>query len=74
MDGFGGEAPKTGRILIVSEGNPQQLTSDEAREQLDEGLKSCRSVVQNYRLMLTGDLGDLQAANDDGAEPGSTDA
>lgn len=58
----------------MSEGDPQQLDSDEAREQLSEGLKSCRSVVQNYRLMLTGDFSDLQAANDDElTEPRTTE-
>ena len=59
----------------MSESDTQQLNSDEAREQLDEGLKSCRSVVQNYRLMLTGDIGDLQPANDldEPAEPYTTD-
>ena len=49
----------------MSEGDPQRLESEEAREQLYEGLKSCRTVVQNYRLMLTGELSDLQAANDE---------
>lgn len=38
---------------------------DEARVLLNEGLKSCRSVVQNYRLMLTGDVRELEPANDD---------
>ena len=50
----------------MSEGDPQRLDSEEVREQLYEGLKSCRTVVQNYRLMLTGDSADLQPANDEG--------
>ena len=50
---------------MSADNDPQPLDSDEARAQLSEGLKSCRTVVQNYRLMLTGDFGELQAANDD---------
>ena len=60
---------------MSAKGDLQQLVSDEAREQLSEGLKSCRAVVQNYRVMLAGDSKDLRAANDEGpAEPISTDA
>jgi hypothetical protein len=37
---------------------------DEANMRLVAGLKSCRSVVENYRLMLSGDQeGALDAAN-----------
>ena len=49
----------------MSEGDPQRLDSEEVREQLYEGLKSCRTVVQNYRQILTGDFTNLQAANDE---------
>ena len=61
---------------MTAEIDPLPLDSDEARTQLDEGLKSCRSVVQNYRLMLTGNFSDLHAANDQGdvGEPRATDA
>ena len=34
------------------EDNPLDADFDEASAQLSEGLKTCRSVVQNYRLML----------------------
>ena len=57
---------------MPAENNPQRLDSDEAQVQLDEGLRSCRAVVQNYRLMLTGDSGHPAAANDEdeAREPG----
>ena len=44
--------------------------------QLDEGLRSCRTVVQNYRLMMAGDFSQVHAANDDDGsdELTSTDA
>ena len=44
------------------------LDFDEASTQLNEGLKSCRSVVQNYRMMLMGENGDSdQSDRQDGA-------
>ena len=58
----------------MPEGNPQRSDIDEAREQLDEGLKSCRSVVDNYRLMLTLDSSALKPANDEPGLTGPADA
>ena len=42
--------------------NPPGSVLDEACTQLNEGLKSCRSVVENYRLMLS-DAAAAEAAN-----------
>lgn len=39
-----------------------ELQGDEANTRLVAGLKSCRSVVENYRSMLSGDQ--QEAAND----------
>ena len=39
-----------------------EFEGDEANTRLVAGLKSCRSVVENYRSMLSGDHG--EAAND----------
>lgn len=50
---------------MPADNDPQPPDSDAARAQLSEGLKSCRTVVQNYRVMLTGDFSARQAANDD---------
>lgn len=46
---------------------------EEASSQLDQGLKVCRAVLDNYRAMLVGDNGIAaeQAANDDGFADGS---
>ena len=41
------------------EDNPVESDFDEASAQLSEGLKSCRSVVQNYRMMLNGENASL---------------
>ena len=43
------------RIDVSPEDNPLGSDFDEASAQLSEGLKTCRSVVQNYRLMLGGE-------------------
>ena len=37
---------------VTPEDNPLDSDFDEASAQLNEGLKTCRSVVRNYRLML----------------------
>ncbi len=45
---------------------------DEANTRLVAGLKSCRSVVENYRSMLSGDQEASDAANSnevDGFDP-----
>ena len=34
---------------------PRDAVYEEANSQLVAGLKSCRSVVENYRAMLSGD-------------------
>jgi hypothetical protein len=67
---------KCERIDVPAENDSQRLDSDEICVQLDEGLRSCRTVVQNYRLMMAGDFSHLQPANDDDGsdEQTSTDA
>lgn len=35
--------------------HPRDADIEQANWQLDQGLKSCRSVVDNYRSMLSGD-------------------
>ena len=52
---------------MAANGNSPGSDLDEARTQLNEGLKSCRSVLENYRLMLS-DAAAAEAAND-GEEP-----
>lgn len=45
---------------------------DEANTRLAAGLKSCRSVVENYRAMLSGDQeggADSANSNIDGIDP-----
>ena len=42
---------------------PRDTDYEEANSQLAAGLKSCRSVVQNYRAMLSPEV---DAPNDDG--------
>ena len=41
------------------EDNPLDSDFDVASTQLSEGLKTCRSVVQNYRMMLGAENGDI---------------
>jgi hypothetical protein len=53
------------RELDVTEGvDPLQPEFEEAAAQLDEGLKSCRTVVRNYRAILGS-----QAESDDSVPP-----
>ena len=47
-----------------------EFEGDEANTRLVAGLKSCRSVVESYRSMLSGDHG--EAAND--ADPNGFDS
>lgn len=37
--------------------DPREPDFEQANNQLNEGLKSCRAVVNNYRAMLAGDHG-----------------
>jgi hypothetical protein len=37
--------------------NPRESDFERESSRLSEGLKSCRSVVNNYRAMMTGDQG-----------------
>jgi hypothetical protein len=43
---------------------PREADLDEANWKLSEGLKVCRSVIDNYRSMLSGDVA---PTNDQGA-------
>jgi hypothetical protein len=55
------------RVGKVHGGNgPRDADLDEASSQLSEGLKMCRSVIDNYRSMLSGEIA---AANGNGARP-----
>ena len=38
---------------------------EEASTRLNEGLKTCRAVIDNYRAMIIGEHGSRAAANDD---------
>ena len=39
----------------MSEGEgPRQAEFEEASSRLNQGLKSCRTVIESYRVMLTG--------------------
>ena len=49
---------------MTSGENPPRADYTEASSQLDEGLKVCRAVMNNYRAMLTGGL----ALNDSGED------
>ena len=40
---------------MTPEDHPLDSDFDEASAQLHEGLKTCRTVVRNYRLMLGGE-------------------
>ena len=48
---------------------PQEVEIEQANAKLSEGLKSCRSVVENYRSML----GAGEAANDGDAPAAAND-
>ena len=38
---------------MVDDGNPQVADAEEASSRLNEGLKTCRAMVANYRAMLS---------------------
>ena len=42
---------------MPSGNDPREPDFEQANSQLNEGLKSCRAVVNNYRAMLIGDQG-----------------
>ena len=42
---------------MPSGNDPREPDFEQANSQLNEGLKSCRAVVNNYRAMLAGDHG-----------------
>ena len=44
-------------VAVPGEDDLQQSDIDQASAQLDEGLKSCRAVVRDYRAMLSGGSG-----------------
>jgi hypothetical protein len=45
--------------------NPREADFESASSQLNEGLKTCHTMVANYRAMLRGDNEDRAASNDD---------
>ena len=51
--------------------DPREPDFEQANDQLNEGLKNCRAVVNNYRAMLFGDQ-DSEIASPSG-EPDSED-
>jgi len=56
---------------VPSGTDPREPDFEQANDQLNEGLKNCRAVVNNYRAMLFGDQG---AADDlPSGEPDSED-
>jgi hypothetical protein len=55
---------------VPDEDDLRDADLDEATSQLSAGLKVCRSVIDNYRSILSGE----NAATDDGVEqPNSSD-
>lgn len=52
-------------------GGARNPDPDQANRQLSQGLKSCRSVINNYRAMLLGDRGISPQTSDD--PPARTD-
>ena len=43
------------RAYVPTPIDPQDSNFDQANSQLSDGLRSCRSVVSNYRALLAGD-------------------
>jgi hypothetical protein len=43
---------------VANDELPRDADVEQVNSQLSEGLKTCRSVVANYRMMLTGESGD----------------
>ena len=55
------------------EDNSLESDFDEASARLSEGLKSCRSVVQNYRMMLNGENATLTEQEADFTDSAAND-
>ena len=49
--------------IVSGDNDPREASYDEVNTRLNEGLETCRSVVANYRMLLTSH--DEDAANDD---------
>lgn len=43
---------------MSGEGNPREADFEQATHSLSEGLRSCRAIVDNYRVMLGGESND----------------
>ena len=54
--------------MVADADEPQDADFEQASSQLNQGLKTCRAVVDSYRAILTGEL----AANDDHRDGDST--
>jgi len=50
------------RAKVASPINPGDETFDAASSRLNAGLRSCRSVLSNYRALLTADRDELSRA------------
>jgi hypothetical protein len=48
---------------------PNEREIEDAHNRLAEGLKSCRSVVANYRAMIANDAGDDAQAVETSSQP-----
>ena len=59
---------------MPDEQTPPDETLDEVNARLSNGLKTCRSVVANYKALLLADQGDGEPSSDmvpgDAASPG----
>jgi uncharacterized protein YukE len=40
--------------LYAADGESQQAQFEQASSELNQGLKTCRTMLENYRVMLTG--------------------
>jgi hypothetical protein len=49
---------------VPPENAPGDEGSDAASAQLNDGLRSCRTVVRNYRALIAGDEGEGNVARD----------
>jgi hypothetical protein len=54
---------------MPSEELPRDADLDELNSKLNEGLKACRSMVENYRAMLTPEEIPTLAERNDGVVP-----
>jgi hypothetical protein len=55
---------------LADANEPRDADFEQASSQLNQGLKSCRAVVDNYRAILGGET----AANDDDRDAANNDA